>query len=70
MQRGGTPGAFDRLLATRFGAAAVERLAQGEKGVLVGLNKGAITATPLDEVVTSKKPLDLGLLELVRVLAR
>jgi 6-phosphofructokinase 1 len=70
VQRGGTPGAFDRLLATRFGAAAVERLANGEKDVLVGLNKGAITATPLHEVVANKKPLDLSLFELARVLAR
>jgi 6-phosphofructokinase 1 len=70
VQRGGTPGAFDRLLATRFGAAAVERLANGEKDVLVGLNKGAITATPLDEVVANRKPLDLSLFELARVLAR
>jgi 6-phosphofructokinase 1 len=70
VQRGGTPGAFDRLLATRLGAAAVERLALGESGVLLGLNRGEITATPLDDVVANKKPLDLSLFELARVLAR
>jgi 6-phosphofructokinase 1 len=70
VQRGGTPGAFDRLLATRLGAAAVERLAAGEKGVLVGLLRGQIATTPLSEVVANKKPLDLSLLELARVLAR
>ena len=70
VQRGGTPGAFDRLLATRFGAAAVRRLAEGEHGVLIGLNKGEITATPLDEVVATRKPLDLSLLELAKILAR
>jgi 6-phosphofructokinase 1 len=70
VQRGGTPGAFDRLLATRLGAAAVERLAAGEKGVLVGLLRGQIATTPLAEVVANKKPLDLSLLELARVLAR
>ena len=70
VQRGGTPGAFDRLLATRLGAAAVERLAAGEKGVLVGLQRGQIATTPLADVVANKKPLDLGLLELARVLAR
>ena len=69
VQRGGTPGAFDRLLATRLGAAATERLARGEHGVLVGLQKGAITTTPLSEVVATKKPLDLDLLDLARVLA-
>ena len=70
VQRGGAPGAFDRLLATRLGAAATEYLAQGEHGVLVGLLKGEVAATPLAEVVANKKPLDLRLLELARVLAK
>jgi 6-phosphofructokinase 1 len=70
VQRGGTPGAFDRLLATRLSAAAVERLAGGEHGMLVGLLHGQIATTPLAEVVTNKKPLDLNLLELARVLAQ
>jgi 6-phosphofructokinase 1 len=70
VQRGGTPGAFDRLLATRFGAAAVDRLASGENGALVGLLLGQIATTPLAEVVANKKPLDLSLLELARVLSR
>jgi 6-phosphofructokinase 1 len=70
VQRGGTPGAFDRLLATRLGAAAVDRLARGEKDVLVGLLRGQIAATPLAEVVATKKPLDLGLFELARMLAK
>lgn len=70
VQRGGAPGAFDRLLATRLGAAATEQLARGERGLLVGLLKGEMAATPLAEVVTSKKPLDLRLLELARVLAK
>jgi 6-phosphofructokinase 1 len=69
VQRGGAPGAFDRLLATRLGAAASEHLARGEHGLLVGLLKGEIAATPLAEVVANKKPLDLQLLNLARVLA-
>jgi 6-phosphofructokinase 1 len=70
VQRGGTPGAFDRLLATRLGAAAVDRLARGEKGVLVGLLGGQVAATPLEEVVATKKPLDLALFDLARMLAK
>ncbi len=70
VQRGGAPGAFDRLLATRLGAAAVDRLAAGEHGVLVGLRQGAIATTPHAEVVARKKELDLGLFDLARVLAR
>ena len=70
VQRGGTPSAYDRLLATRLGTDGVERLARGEHGVLVGLIKGEMAATPLAEVVANKKPLDQRLLELVRMLAR
>ena len=70
VQRGGAPSAYDRLLATRLGANAVERLTRGEHGVLVGLVNGEIAATPLTEVVANKKPLDLRLLELARMLAR
>jgi 6-phosphofructokinase 1 len=69
VQRGGAPGAFDRLLATRLGAEAIETLARGEHGVLVGSIKGELAATPLDEVVKHKKALDLRLLELAKTLA-
>jgi 6-phosphofructokinase 1 len=68
VQRGGAPGAFDRILATRLGAGAVDALARGEHGVLVGLLKDEVCTTPLAEVVTGKKMLDLRLMELARVL--
>jgi 6-phosphofructokinase 1 len=70
VQRGGTPGAYDRLLATRLGAAATDHLARGEHGVLVGLIKDEIAATPLSKVVANKKSLDPQLLALAPVLAR
>ncbi len=68
VQRGGAPGAFDRILATRLGAGATDALARGEQGVLVGLLKGEVAMTPLADVVTNKKQLDLNLMELARVL--
>ncbi len=70
VQRGGTPGAFDRILATRLGAAATDYLAQGKHGVLVGLIDGQVKATPLADVAANKKTLDLNLLKLARVLAK
>ncbi|MBN1429186.1 MAG: 6-phosphofructokinase [Anaerolineae bacterium] len=70
VQRGGTPNAFDRILATRLGAGATDCLARGEYGVLVGLIRSEVTATPLSEVVTKKKPLDLKLFKLAAVLAK
>ncbi len=70
IQRGGQPGAFDRLLATRLGAAAIRCLERGEYNVLVGLNRGEVTTTPLSEVISHKKEIDLDLIELAQELAR
>ena len=67
--RGGTPGAADRVLATRLGDAAVECLSRGESGVLVGLLHGEIAATPLAEVAGRTRPANAELLELARVMA-
>lgn len=70
VQRGGTPGAFDRLLATRLAAAATEHLARGQFGVLIGLIKGEVAATPLADIVGKRKMLDPQLIKLASVLAR
>ncbi|HCV43813.1 MAG TPA: 6-phosphofructokinase [Bacteroidetes bacterium] len=68
VQRGGAPTAYDRILATRLGAGAIAALANGEESALVGMLKGAVTATPLSEVVGVQKPIDPELLLLARVL--
>jgi 6-phosphofructokinase 1 len=70
VQRGGTPGVFDRLLATRMGAAATECVAHEKFSVLVGLIQGEIATTPLAEVVGKRKKLDPHLLTLATVLAK
>jgi 6-phosphofructokinase 1 len=70
VQRGGAPGAFDRILATRLGVAAIQYLEQDKHGALMGLNKSEITATPYPEVVGSKKHIDLSLLDLAKPLER
>jgi 6-phosphofructokinase 1 len=68
--RGGAPSAADRILATRLGAGAVERLAAGDAGVLVGMVNNAIASTPLAEVAGRTKPIDCALLDLARTLAQ
>lgn len=70
VQRGGTPGAFDRLLGTRLAAAATEYIARSHFGVLMGLLHGEIAATALSEIVGKHKPLDPCLLQLAGVLAK
>ena len=67
--RGGTPGAADRVLATRLGAAAVDALAAGRHGVLVGIVRNAIANTPLVEIAGRTRPVDTALLELARTMA-
>jgi 6-phosphofructokinase 1 len=69
VQRGGAPGVADRMLATRLAAEAVDQLASGRAGVLIGILAGEVAATPLSEVVGRTKPLDRSLLELARTLA-
>jgi 6-phosphofructokinase 1 len=70
VQRGGGPGALDRLVASQAGAAAVDRLAAGESGIFMAVVQGAIAAVPLERVLTPKPPPDLELLELGQLLAR
>jgi 6-phosphofructokinase 1 len=70
VQRGGEPTALDRLLGTRLGAGAVDCLARGEFGALVGWIKNEVTTTKLAEVAGTKKTLDLRLLDLAKVMAK
>ncbi|MGQ0547724.1 MAG: ATP-dependent 6-phosphofructokinase [Betaproteobacteria bacterium] len=67
--RGGIPSAADRVLATRLGAAAVETLASGKRGVLCGIVRGDVVVTPLEEITGRTRPADASLLELARVMA-
>ena len=68
VQRGGEPSAFDRILASRLGSAAVEALVRGEYGVLTGLIKSEIKTTPLRDVVANHKELDPKIIALAKVL--
>ncbi len=69
IQRGGSPTASDRILASRFGEAAVEALADSEAGIMVGLRGENIERVPLKEVVGKNRPLDPGLYKMAEVLA-
>lgn len=69
VQRGGVPGSFDRTLASRLGAAAIDRIARGKFGCVVGVRRGEIAYTPLADVAGHPRPLDPSLLELARALA-
>jgi 6-phosphofructokinase 1 len=55
LQRGGSPNAFDRLLATNYGACAVRALMQGERGVMVALQASKIRTVAISEAVANIK---------------
>jgi 6-phosphofructokinase 1 len=63
VQRGGTPVAYDRVLATRFGVAAFEAAAAGRSGLMVALSGTHIIEVPLREALREPKLLDPGLYE-------
>jgi 6-phosphofructokinase 1 len=69
LQRGGSPTAADRILGSRLGAAAVDSLLGGAKGVMVGEVRGEVVLTPFPEPWTGERPLDPMLLELIQRLA-
>ena len=67
VQRGGTPTAYDRVLATRFGVAAIDAVHDGAYGSMVALRAGEIIRVPLAEAVTELKTIDPRLLDVARV---
>jgi ATP-dependent phosphofructokinase / diphosphate-dependent phosphofructokinase len=66
VQRGGSPSAFDRVLATRFGVAAVQLIRDGEFGTMVALQGNRITSIPLSTAVARKKTVDTEFYELAK----
>ncbi len=71
VQRGGKPSAFDRLLATRLGAAAAEALITGTgDGMMAGLHGSDIGLTPLATCTLQDRPLNADLIKLGPMLAR
>ncbi len=68
-QRGGSPTARSRLLASLFAEKAVETICEQKGNVAVGLQKGEIISIPLEQSATNKKPLDLRLLKVAEMLA-
>jgi 6-phosphofructokinase 1 len=55
VQRGGSPTAYDRLLATRFGAVALQAAARGEFGVMVSLQRNTVVTVPLKDAIGKQK---------------
>jgi len=69
IQRGGSPTAFDTVLASRMGACAVEALMEGKSGVMTALQKDEMATPPLSVAWEEKKPLSADLLSLMDMLS-
>jgi len=67
LQRGGSPIAFDRVLATRYGIAAIDLVQKGKFGQMVALRGNEIVFVPLKDVVGKRKTVDLKLYEIAKV---
>ena len=67
IQRGGTPNAFDRVLCTRFGVAAIEAVHEGAAGEMVALQSGSITRVPLAEAVAGLKGINNDIWDTAKV---
>jgi 6-phosphofructokinase 1 len=69
VQRGGSPTAFDRILASRMGTAAVKALSEAQSGIMIGLGGRQTEYIPLERVVGQVRPLDADIYEMAEVLA-
>jgi 6-phosphofructokinase 1 len=67
VQRGGTPTAFDRVLSTRFGVAAMDAVHDGAFGQMVALRAGDIVRVPLGEATGELKLVDPALYDVAKL---
>jgi 6-phosphofructokinase 1 len=70
IQRGGSPTAYDRLLASRMGIKAIDAILNGTTGVMTGLQGRNIEYVPLEDVVNAKREINMDYYEMVSLLAR
>lgn len=69
IQRGGSPTAFDRILASRLGSAAVDGLLDGRKNVMAGVIHNDVVFTPFRDTLIKSKPIHPDLLRLAEILS-
>ncbi len=70
MQRGGSPSAFDRVLATRLGSLAANRIIGGYRGEMVGVDGGKLVTHPLGYVLSTARDIDPEKLLLSEAMAK
>ena len=69
LQRGGRPSAYDRILASRLGVAAVEALKEGQRNIMIGIKNDQVVYVPISKAVKIDKPIDPELINVLTVLS-
>jgi 6-phosphofructokinase 1 len=65
IQRGGSPSAFDRVLATRYGLGAIDMVHRGEFGSMAALRSNKIVSIPLKEAISKNRVVDNEMIQIV-----
>jgi len=69
LQRGGSPTAYDRILASRLGVASIEALKEGQRNIMVGIKNDQIVYVPISRAVKMDKPIDKELINVLSILS-
>jgi len=69
IQRGGSPTAYDRILASRLGNAAIEAIMDGQRNVMVGIENNQVVDVPFSKAIKNDKPIDKDLLRVLKTLS-
>ncbi|OUO22201.1 6-phosphofructokinase [Alistipes sp. An31A] len=69
IQRGGSPSAIDRILASRMGEAAIEALIEGQRNVMIGMHNSEIVYVPFSKAIQHNKGINRNDIELVKILS-
>ena len=69
LQRGGSPTAYDRILASRMGYAAIEALLEGQRNVMIGIKNDEIVYVPISRAIKMDKPINKELISVLNVLS-
>ena len=69
LQRGGKPTAYDRILASRMGYAAIDALLEGQRNVMIGIKNDEIVYVPISKAIKMDKPINQELISVLNVLS-
>lgn len=69
LQRGGSPTAKDRILASKMGAMAIQALSEGQRNVMIGIKNGELVYVPFKRAISHSTHVDLSDLEIIKILS-